>query len=175
VPKGIGIRPTAARARKALFDSLVPWTGKTVVDLFAGAGSLGLEAASRGAANVVLVEKSRSHCQIIEENIARICQAGVRSEIKVICGDAVAIQQRLPALKSDINFIFADPPYAKFTSFSGQLLTNPEFADWAGKALFIWELPDNFKSADLPPASLWNLQKRRKFARTEFLFGQAVG
>ena len=56
-PKGLSVRPTAARAKKSLFDSYRNWTGKTVVDLFAGTGAFGIEAASRGAANVYFIEK----------------------------------------------------------------------------------------------------------------------
>ena len=56
VPKGMAVRPTSVRARKALFDSLGDFSGANVVDLFSGSGSLGLEAASRGAAKVVMVE-----------------------------------------------------------------------------------------------------------------------
>ena len=59
-PKGLSVRPTSARAKKSLFDSYRDWTGKTVVDLYAGTGAFGLEAASRGAVNIFFVEKVQS-------------------------------------------------------------------------------------------------------------------
>lgn len=68
VPK-IGVRPTTERTREAVFSSLMAYVpGARVLDLFAGAGSLGLEAWSRGAASVTAVEKVSNHWKILEKN-----------------------------------------------------------------------------------------------------------
>ena len=57
VPSGVEVRPTSVRSRRALFDMLGDLSGKRFCDLFAGSGAVGIEAASRGAAHVLLVEK----------------------------------------------------------------------------------------------------------------------
>jgi len=68
VPK-IGVRPTTERTREAVFSTLMEYVlGARVLDLFAGAGSLGLEAWSRGAASVTSVEKVSNHWKILEKN-----------------------------------------------------------------------------------------------------------
>ncbi len=68
-----GTRPTAERAREAMFSSLnalIDLSDARVLDLFAGSGAVGLEALSRGATSVELVESERSACDIIQRNIA---------------------------------------------------------------------------------------------------------
>ena len=57
VPKGTRVRPTTARVKQSVFDSLSEFQGKTVLDCFAGSGALGIESISRGAAECVFVEK----------------------------------------------------------------------------------------------------------------------
>ena len=72
-PPGIGVRPTAGRSRKALFDSIGgALAGSCVLDLFSGSGALALEAASRGAAVLWMVESNSRHAAVIEENIRKI-------------------------------------------------------------------------------------------------------
>jgi 16S rRNA (guanine966-N2)-methyltransferase len=141
VPKGLAVRPTSVRARKALFDSLGDFSGANVVDLFAGCGALGLEAASRGAAKVVLVEKSGLHCKAIEENIEKIAKAGVESEIELMCSDALSGTYRLKMPEPDI--IFADPPYPISSDCFAQLFTDERFLTWAKDAYLIWEIPSD--------------------------------
>lgn len=173
VPKGLDVRPTGVRARKGLFDSVGTWTGMTVVDLFAGAGSLGLEAASRGAKQVFFVDNSRKHCSIISENIQKVQSSGVKADMQVLCCDVRHIHQKLSEIASSINLIFADPPYKNFSFFFKPLLTEPDFAIWAEKAVFIWEIPPS-ETIDFYAFSseinLWKVEKHRKFAQTEFLF-----
>ena len=71
-----GTRPTSDRAREALFSSLEslrgPFRGARVLDLYAGSGALGLEARSRGAAVVDLVESDRAAARVIEQNIVAV-------------------------------------------------------------------------------------------------------
>ena len=68
VTDDMGVRPTSARARKALFDSLGDLSGVHILDLFAGSGALALEAASRGAASIAMLEISPAHITAINEN-----------------------------------------------------------------------------------------------------------
>jgi len=82
-----GTRPTADRAREGLFSSLAArrgFAGSSVLDLFAGSGALGLEAASRGAEEIVLVESSADAVKIIRHNMGVVKHPGVRvQEMKV--------------------------------------------------------------------------------------------
>jgi len=139
VPAGLAVRPTSVRARKALFDSLGDFEGANVIDLFAGSGSLGLEAASRGAAKVVLVENSRKHCRAIEENLAKVCKAGVISEIIIMPSDVLAGTYRVKIKEPDV--IFADPPYPVSVEYFEQLMADERFIGWAKDSYLIWEIP----------------------------------
>lgn len=167
VPAGLAVRPTSVRSRKALFDSLGDFTDANVVDLFAGCGSLGLEAASRGAAKVVLVENTRKHCCAIEENIAKICKAGVQSEILLLPADALSGSYRARMPEPDI--IFADPPYPDSAKCFELLMSDKRFVEWAKDSYLIWEIPSE-------PGEIGKFMNHssltsqiRKFGGTQFL------
>jgi 16S rRNA (guanine966-N2)-methyltransferase len=109
VPPGRDTRPTSDRVREALFstlESLVDVAGCRFVDLYAGSGAVGLEAASRGASAVLLVESAKAAARTVRDNIAvlgldqtcRLCTATV--SIALASG---------PAEPYDV--VFADPPY----------------------------------------------------------------
>lgn len=172
-PKSMKVRPTGVRAKKALFDSLsssMLFQGKIVVDLFAGIGGLGLEAASRGAGKVYLVEKSPSHCKFAAANIEKIKRAGVKTEMQVLQTNVLSAPARLHELTGKIDLIFADPPYAKFAFFYKKLLIDAKFAEWTQNALMIWEQPDDPTLELREENSLWEICNVRKFARTSFVF-----
>jgi len=77
VPRGSVTRPTSDRVREAIFSSLGDRVvGASVVDLFAGTGALGLEAASRGARSVTFVEQNRAALQSLEKNVAEFVRRG---------------------------------------------------------------------------------------------------
>src|SRR5512143_2012518 len=91
---GLSVRPATDRVRQAIFNMLsnrMPLEGAMVLDLFAGSGSLGLEALSRGAASAVFVEGERDAAGIIEETVREF---GCRSSAIVVCGDAMAYLER---------------------------------------------------------------------------------
>jgi 16S rRNA (guanine(966)-N(2))-methyltransferase RsmD len=102
------IRPTTDRAKQTIFDILsnrLELEGLLVLDLFAGTGSLGLEALSRGARHVVFVEKNKSSLTILEKNIRSVHCEG-RSTIH--CADVFWF---LKHTAQSFDLIFADPPY----------------------------------------------------------------
>jgi 16S rRNA (guanine966-N2)-methyltransferase len=109
-PPGAATRPTSDRVREALFSRLEHrglLEGTNVLDLYAGSGALGLEAASRGAALVLLVESSKAAAKVIRANIAVVARAGVR-----LVGDTVerALGAGPPGgIRMDLVLI--DPPY----------------------------------------------------------------
>lgn len=103
-----GTRPTSDRAREGLFSSLqvrFGFEGEIVLDLFAGSGALGLEAASRGAAEVTLVDESRRACDVASANAAVIGHEATR----VVEARASEFLAGAPA--NHYTMVFADPPY----------------------------------------------------------------
>lgn len=115
-PRGATTRPTTDRVREALFAALATWTGGAagpaseqlqevdVLDLFAGSGALGLEAASRGARRVVWVERDRAACAVIERNRAT---AGLDGRVVV---SSVGSYLDRPAGRP-FDVLLLDPPY----------------------------------------------------------------
>ena len=168
-PKGLSVRPTAARAKKSLFDSYRNWDGKTVVDLFAGTGGFGLEAASRGADNVYFIEKMYKNCKIITNNIGKIKKAGVNANMEVVCFDALSVHKRIPMLKGKVDVIFADPPYNMADEVAKEILNNKDFVDWASGALFIFEAPSEASRKPIfHNFNLWKIENRRKLGQSLF-------
>jgi 16S rRNA (guanine966-N2)-methyltransferase len=107
-PSGSKERPTSDFLREALFNLLGSLEDKTFLDLFAGSGSVGLEAASRGAQGVYFVEKNKSLVVVIKKNIQTCCLD------KSCCIIAQDVKQGLGDLfkkKCKFDVIFIDPPY----------------------------------------------------------------
>ena len=101
-----GLRPTPDRVRETLFNWLGPQlVGQHCLDLFAGTGALGFEAASRGAASVTLVEANRQASSAIRGLIERLAAANMT----LVEGDALATLGRLP--KQCFDIVFLDPPF----------------------------------------------------------------
>lgn len=105
-PAGEDVRPTLDRVREAWMSILQPHIpGARVVDFFAGSGALGLEALSRGAESVVLVEKSSRSIRAITDNI----EALSADAATIKRADAIQFAKGLSA--GDFDLAFADPPY----------------------------------------------------------------
>jgi 16S rRNA (guanine(966)-N(2))-methyltransferase RsmD len=107
--KGQALRPTSDRVRETLFAILGERvTGARFLDLFAGAGAVGLEALSRGASEAVFVESHRAAARVIEENAA-LCGFAARARVLVMpVGRALP---RLARAGERFEIIFLDPPY----------------------------------------------------------------
>ncbi len=105
VPDRQGLRPTPDRVRETLFNWLAPGIGGSrCLDLFAGTGALGLEAASRGAAQVVLVEQDRESAGRLREVAAALAPGA----IEVVQDDVLAWLGSPPR---PFDIVFLDPPY----------------------------------------------------------------
>ncbi len=106
---GLDVRPTSGRVRQALFNMLRPLVGNAIfLDLFAGTGSVGLEALSHGAQRAIFVEQNREAAAVLQDNIKR---CGVAAESTVMIGGLPQVlQQALPTVTADL--VFLDPPYA---------------------------------------------------------------
>ena len=148
------LRPTSDRVRESLFNVLANahagrLDGARVLDLFAGTGALGLEALSRGAAQVTFVEQGRAALRLLRENI-RIC--GVGGRCTVLPRDA----RRPGPAPAPCGLVFLDPPYGK--GLGEAALAAAMAGGWlTGDALVVWE-----ESADMtPPDGLTMLDVRR--------------
>jgi 16S rRNA (guanine(966)-N(2))-methyltransferase RsmD len=105
------LRPTAARVRESLFAVIEPQLeGARFLDLFAGAGAVGLEALSRGAAEATFVESHRAAARVIRENAGR---CGFEGAARVIIAPAAHAMARLRKEGAVFEFVFADPPYGE--------------------------------------------------------------
>ncbi|PZR55984.1 MAG: 16S rRNA (guanine(966)-N(2))-methyltransferase RsmD [Candidatus Meridianibacter frigidus] len=106
-PKGENVRPTPGRVKEALFSILSPrLEDARFLDLFSGTGAIGLEAASRGASEVVCVEAHRETAAAISETVDEL---RVGKTVKVV---AAPFERALYRLEGTFDIVFADPPYA---------------------------------------------------------------
>jgi 16S rRNA (guanine966-N2)-methyltransferase len=110
--KGWNIRPTSDRVREAIFNLIgQDVTGFEILDLFAGTGSLGIEALSRGASRVLFIDNSLQSIKLIKKNLAR---SGYEPLGFVWKKDLTkGLPLRHPLLKEKFDLIFVDPPYEK--------------------------------------------------------------
>lgn len=107
-------RPTSDRVKESVFsilDSLDVLEGAVVVDLFAGTGALGLEAASRGAKSVTLVERDRAAAAICRENIALVDASLRKSDVEASISLRQESAERYLKSAPHADLIFIDPPY----------------------------------------------------------------
>ena len=111
-PSGDTTRPTAARAREALFSILSDVSDAEVLDLYAGSGALGFESLSRGATRAVLVESSKAAQRAIRTNLANL---GLEARATLLPLRAEAALKALERL-APFSLVFADPPWADVQS-----------------------------------------------------------
>lgn len=110
-PGMLRIRPTSDRLRETLFNILGPEVVDSLfIDLFAGTGAIGIEAFSRGARQVILVESDAKAGRLIRENLTSL---GIRAGIELISADAVKGLEKIAARHLMADFVFLDPPYER--------------------------------------------------------------
>jgi 16S rRNA (guanine966-N2)-methyltransferase len=108
-PTWAGLRPTSDKLRETLFNVLAPRVpGARVLDGYAGTGAIGIEALSRGASEVVFVERDRRAQRLIADNLAR---CGVASGCVIIRASAVRAVDELLAAARAFDIVLLDPPY----------------------------------------------------------------
>lgn len=106
---GLGIRPTTDRTKETLFNIMNPYLqGCSFLDLFSGSGAIGIEALSRGAADVIMVEQSKEALDCIQDNLTT---TKLTKEAKVMAMDVLVAITRLESEKKSFDIIFMDPPY----------------------------------------------------------------
>ena len=111
--RGADIRPTSDRLRETLFNVLCAGNPKALqgtvwLDLFAGTGAVGIEALSRGAAEVTFVESARDAAAIIEKNLSSL---GISQGFNLVRLDVATALRKLSAASPPVDLVFLDPPY----------------------------------------------------------------
>jgi 16S rRNA (guanine966-N2)-methyltransferase len=149
VPPGEGTRPTGDRAREGLFSVLESefggMSGLSVLDLFAGSGALGLEALSRGAEKVLLVEADRRVTRLIAQNVATVDLPGAR----VVADRAERAVAGEPPKEAPFDLVLLDPPYAVADADVVTILTAAADGGWlAPDAVAVLER--SARDADFP-------------------------
>lgn len=109
-PKSQAIRPASDKVKGAIFNILGDISGTYVLDLFAGTGSVGLEAASRGAASVSLVDDGRESLGLLKKNIE---QTQLQNNCQIIRGHIPTVLSKIKKPIPQFDLIFVDPPYDK--------------------------------------------------------------
>lgn len=107
-PPGLETRPTTSLVRQALFNILGQVGGAAVVDLYAGAGTVGFEALSRGAARVTFVEKHRPTLRLVAQTAERL---GCADRCTLVTADALAWVRGRPPGIATADLVFLDAPY----------------------------------------------------------------
>lgn len=167
-PAGRGTRPTADRVREALFSALGDLDGERFADLYAGSGAVGLEAASRGAAHVLLVESDPRAARTARENIARLDAAG---KVRLAPAKVAAVLAAGPPDGQPYGVVFADPPYAVPPEEIDALLTGLAGTGWlAPEATVVIE-----RSVRTPPVT-WvpeiTGERSRRYGETVLWYGR---
>ena len=124
-PPGSGTRPTSDRVREALFSRLEHLdvvNHARVLDLYAGSGALGLEAASRGGASVLLVESDWAAVAVIRTNIAELGLPGVVLGVRADTVERV-LRSGPPSEQERCDLVLADPPYDVTEEALGEVLS----------------------------------------------------
>lgn len=167
--KSTTIRPTADRAREALFNIIGSRiVGSQVLDLFAGTGALGCEALSRGAGRVVFIDNSKEAVDLVKRNITLVPDGPSRSQLlkKDLSRGLEKIWPLLPG-QPCFDIVFADPPYQMGLS-EEILFVLDKSTMLSQNPLIIIEEQKSFS----PPQKLESLylSDRRTYAKSSFLF-----
>lgn len=165
VPKGERTRPTSERTREGLFSTLESlvgsWAGTAVLDLYAGAGTVGLEALSRGAARVLFVERDARTLSVLRDNLRALALPGAMVRAERV--------ERLAAEPADraYDVVFADPPYRTVSADLAVVLESLRTGGWLAStgvvvveraSRHVWEWPGDFvglRSRRYGDSTLW--------------------
>jgi 16S rRNA (guanine966-N2)-methyltransferase len=160
--RGTRIRPTSDRVREAIFNILGNrLQGQRVLDLFAGAGALGIEALSRGAAEAVFVDRHPQSLHIIRNNIE---QCRLASRARVLKLDLNRGVQGLVGLKPPFDLVFADPPYHRHNLLPNVLERLASSDLLVAGTLLVVE--HSAKETFTPDVDSYVLEDRRRYGKT---------
>jgi 16S rRNA (guanine966-N2)-methyltransferase len=166
-PQAADLRPTPDRVRETLFNWLqFEIAGRRCLDLFAGSGALGFEALSRGAAEVVFVERDAAAVAALRDSLRTLdCDNGTVAE-----EDAFAHLRRGPAVPFDV--VFLDPPYGR--QWLGRACDDLDARDWLTPRGWIYLEDEASRGAPvLPPG--WELLRSKKAGDVGYHLARRVG
>ena len=173
VPPGNRTRPTSDRAREGLFASVMSELGGLgglhVMDLYAGSGALGIEALSRGAASVLLVESDARAAAVIKANVKAVGLPGTTvatDRVERLLGRAHG--ERRP-VRGGYDLVFADPPYAVTDEAVARMLAQLSAGWLADGALVVVERATRSGPFDWPPG--YAEGKSRRYGEATFWYG----
>jgi 16S rRNA (guanine966-N2)-methyltransferase len=167
VPGGSSTRPTSDRAREGLFGTVLSEFGSLAglhaADLYAGSGAVGLEALSRGAESVLLVESDARAAEVIRANIAAVGLAGARVRQERV--------ERVLGRPADDTFdlVFADPPYAVSEAAVSDMLGDLQAGWLSAGALIVVERATRSGPFEWPPG--YARSKSRRYGEATFWYG----
>ena len=170
---GPGYRPATSRVREAVFSMLeargIVWGGVRVLDLFAGSGSLGFEAASRGAPEICLVEKAAAAVECLRRNAEALGMGP--DQCRIVAADVARFLR--PGTGQAYDIVFVDPPYGE--NRLAHTLTAVQRGGWLAPGGFLLAEVE----ASLPAASLvaaggdgLHLETERTYGQTRILLWQ---
>ena len=170
-PSGVGTRPTSDRVREALFSAVESWCGSLqglrFLDLYAGSGAVGLEAWSRGAGVVTLIEQDRRSATLIKANAKALGFA--KADVRV--GGVTSALHTPPAAPYDIAFL--DPPYPLDTA-----TVDADLAALADKGWLVPEALVVVERSARSPEPTWpegiEPVRSRRYGETMLWYGHAA-
>jgi 16S rRNA (guanine966-N2)-methyltransferase len=170
-PTGVNTRPTSDRVREAMFSTIDAAFGSIAglrfLDLYAGSGAVGLEARSRGAGVVTLVEHDRRTASLIRDNVKAV---GL-SNVEVVTATVGRTLTHPPRAPYDI--VFLDPPYAVPTGAVLDALKALLANDWlAEEALVVVER--STRDGELPWPEGYRVGRSKKYGETTLWYGHAA-
>jgi len=167
IPDLPGLRPSGDRCREILFSWLQAHIrGAVCVDLFSGSGALGMEAASRGAALVILIEKQRRAAEILQENATRLKAENTR----IVATDAIQWLHQCAAQSLDVAFI--DPPFGlQLETRALELITSGDCIKSGGHVY----LETAATAAITVPGPAWEISREKVLGEVRMLLLKKVG
>lgn len=169
VPKGAVIRPTGDMVREALFSSLAHRTiDARFADLYAGSGSVGIEALSRGAAHCVFIEQNPRCIEALRANLA---DTGLADRAEVVRGDCLKQFERVWR-QQPLDIVFMDPPYRDSTEELLRLalrLAREAAAQETGQQCLIVVQCERGMEPSVPP------DKEKRYGSTVLLYYEVSG
>ena len=160
-------RPTSDRVKESIFsilDSRGAIQNARVLDLFAGTGALGLEAASRGARSVTLVERDPAAAKVSEENLRQVAEglskSGINCDLRLIRSEAKSYLNR----NEPVDLVFIDPPYEMTHE---EILTLLESLSLSDPGTVVLERPGKEETPSHPD---FFLERKNSYGDTQVFF-----
>lgn len=174
VPSGRSTRPTSDRTREGLFAAVLAILGSlegaAVLDLYAGSGAVGLEALSRGATDVLLVESDAVAAEAIRSNIVTVGLPGA-----TLIRDRVSrVLRRGPGDSRPRDLVFADPPYATGSAELADVLAMLLGKGWLGTSAVV-VVERDARSGPPPWPPEYAQDRSRRYGESVLWYGRASG